>query len=378
MPRSPRSPRRSASEPRPASSSGGREPRSSTFPTATSSDSSCTGSSRRARGLTSTSPAPSTTTPGPTSDTSTTGACATTPTRPSTPATSRPPAPLGATEYVDLRISSLAGSDARWAIPIVSSYNDIAFELLDDAFAGFAAPTRADARFDPGRGAQRFDLRGNALVLAPMVIGLTTREKLWADANLSASGYGHNVNRYRGAVGHLGADLWDHFAQRRRPTMLDVVDWHTCARADHVLVLHFRRDPPARRRARPRPTAWRPSGPRPKPPTGESLSRRRPIAGCSSPSQTLAASTGSLSPTSPSAPSPSPRRVGHRNRSFTSPPETHSPDSLLSPDHRDRAERTTNSGLADCRSRKVVWVAFGQPRSNDSRHQPAPLRHTMP
>lgn len=50
--------------------------------------------------------------------------------------TSAPP-PLGASEFVDLDAGRLERAGARHLVVIVFSYNDITFDLLPDAFAGF-------------------------------------------------------------------------------------------------------------------------------------------------------------------------------------------------------------------------------------------------
>ncbi|MFP8905019.1 MXAN_6230/SCO0854 family RING domain-containing protein [Streptomyces atacamensis] len=143
--------------------------------------------------------------------------------------TSAPP-PHGATEFVDLDTPALARAGARYAVVVVFSYNDVPFEDLADAFAGFmplaergrehgGSPGRA---YDPRQVRQRFDLVGSARVCVPMVLDLQERGSLWTDANLSAAGGLHNVYRHRDRLGRLASDLTAHFASGTRATVWDL------------------------------------------------------------------------------------------------------------------------------------------------------------
>lgn len=148
------------------------------------------------------------------------------------------PAPQGATEYLDLHVDRLHDVGIAWAVPIVFSYNDVPFEAMNDAFAGFSLPTAAGPTFDAGTVAQRFDLRGTARSSVPMIVDLSRRRTLWVDAALSVRGHGGNAARFGREVAHLGADLWDHFTSGTRANLFDLAAWHAVARTDRVVVLH--------------------------------------------------------------------------------------------------------------------------------------------
>lgn len=155
--------------------------------------------------------------------------------------TSAPP-PHGATEFVDLDLPALAGAGARYAVVVVFSYNDIPFEELADAFAGFmeldegtAARHRGD-RFHPAAVRQRLDLSGDAKVCVPMIVDLARRSYTWTDLNTGASGGFHNVWRYRDRIGTLAADVAAHFAEGSRATLWDLACAGAAARTDEVLV----------------------------------------------------------------------------------------------------------------------------------------------
>ncbi|MFG2040474.1 MXAN_6230/SCO0854 family RING domain-containing protein [Dactylosporangium sp. NPDC048998] len=151
--------------------------------------------------------------------------------------TSAPP-PLGATEFLDLDRDRLRAAGVTWAVPVVLSYNDVPFEALTAAFAGFSLPQGRGAAFDAARVMQRFGLRGDARSLAPMVLHVPTGAVMWIDASLTTKGYGHNVGQHGARLGRVAADLWEHFAAGNRATLLDVAAWHAAARADRVVVAH--------------------------------------------------------------------------------------------------------------------------------------------
>ncbi|WP_344614775.1 hypothetical protein, partial [Dactylosporangium salmoneum] len=151
--------------------------------------------------------------------------------------TSAPP-PLGATEYLDLHRERLLDEGVAWAVPVVLSYNDVPFEALDAALAGFSLPQDEGATFDAARVLQRFSLRGDTRSLAPLILDVRTGDVMWIDAAQTTSGYAHNVATNGPRLGRIAADLWEHFTAGIRPTLLDLAAWHAAARADRVLVAH--------------------------------------------------------------------------------------------------------------------------------------------
>ena len=147
--------------------------------------------------------------------------------------TSAPP-PLGASEFVDLHVDELERLGARHLVLVVFSYNDIAFDDMADAFAGFMAAPATAAPFDPAAVLQRFDLHGRARLAIPMVVDLRDRSMLWTDVNLTAQGRLHSVGGYRAGLAHLGADLGAAFVHR--PTLWDLACMLAAARHRRVVV----------------------------------------------------------------------------------------------------------------------------------------------
>jgi len=151
--------------------------------------------------------------------------------------TSAPP-PLGATEFLDLDLPELRADGVAHVVPIVFSYNDVPFDQLIDAFAGFSLPEQNGALFDAARVALRFDLVGEARVLVPMVVHLADGTLRWADLNVSSAGYGHAVSRYSTVLGHVAEDLELAFGTGRRATLLQLAAVHAAGRADQVWLRH--------------------------------------------------------------------------------------------------------------------------------------------
>ncbi|MFE2270840.1 MXAN_6230/SCO0854 family RING domain-containing protein [Streptomyces lavendulae] len=150
------------------------------------------------------------------------------------------PAPDGATEYVDLDPAALARHGDAFAVPVVFSYNNVPFEDLPDAFAGFmglAADAPRDASYDPRAVRQRFDLTGASRVSMPMVVDLAARRALWADVHLPPSEGFQSVRSHGDRLASVARDVWEHFGSGTRTTLWDLAVWRAAARSREVAVV---------------------------------------------------------------------------------------------------------------------------------------------
>jgi len=147
------------------------------------------------------------------------------------------PAPLGATEFLDLDLALLAGAGVRYVVPTVLSFDGVPFETMTEAFAGLMLPARDGDQFDGARVLQRFGLSGNARMMMPMVLDVAERRLLWTDLALPGRGYGHSVDRHRDQMARAAADQWEHFVGGHRTSLLDLLTWHAVGRADRVLIV---------------------------------------------------------------------------------------------------------------------------------------------
>ena len=166
------------------------------------------------------------------------------------------PAPQGATEYVDLDLARLAARGDVYAVPLVFSFNNVPFEELPDAFAGFMAlPAQGprDASYDPRTVRQRFDLAGESRVCLPMVVDLGRRRMLWTDTHLTSTGGFQSIGSHGGSqLATVARDLWDQFGSGSRTTLWDLTVWRAAARSPEVAVV-CREPEPALLRYRRRP-----------------------------------------------------------------------------------------------------------------------------
>jgi hypothetical protein len=146
------------------------------------------------------------------------------------------PAPLGASEFVDLHLEQLALQGARHAVMVVFSYNSVPFDQLPFGFAGLMLAPDANQHFDPRAVVQRFDLRGRSVITVPLTIDLGERRMRWLDVHVKDRGALHQVGGYRAALAHLGRDFGDLIGAHSRPTMWDVACIHAAARANTIYV----------------------------------------------------------------------------------------------------------------------------------------------
>jgi hypothetical protein len=149
------------------------------------------------------------------------------------------PAPLGASEFIDLDVSTLAGAGARYAVMAVLSYNNVAFTDMAEAFAGVmlrtAAPEAGEV-FDARAVEQRFDLTGPGKLTLPFVVDLTERTMRWLDVTGKVTGTNHAVHRHSELFATLVDALQQHFNAGARVALGELARWHAAARAGEVLI----------------------------------------------------------------------------------------------------------------------------------------------
>jgi hypothetical protein len=144
------------------------------------------------------------------------------------------PAPLGASEFVDIDTEAVRVAGGRYLLPVVFSYNDVPFDQLERGFAGVMR--QPDGLFDPLAVRHRFDLSGPAKILLPFAVDLWSRRLRWYDVNLSAAGYGHNLDKYAVDLARVGLSMEDVYEAADRVSLWELSCWHAAARADEVVV----------------------------------------------------------------------------------------------------------------------------------------------
>ncbi len=146
------------------------------------------------------------------------------------------PAPLGATELVDLHLERLAMMGARHLVMAVFAYNNVPFEQLTHGFAGLMQAPAEGQHFDPRAVAQRFDLRGRSVITVPLTIDLAERRLRWLDVHIKEHGALHEAGGYRVALAHIGRDFADLLGTQARPTLWDLACIHAAARGNVIYI----------------------------------------------------------------------------------------------------------------------------------------------
>lgn len=151
------------------------------------------------------------------------------------------PAPEGASEFVDLDLDQLAAAGVRYLVATVYSFNNVAFDDLEEAFAGLMVrdePGTTGGVFDARQVEQRFDLTGQAKASVPMVVDVAARTMRWLDVAQGVTGTNHAVHRYVDDLATLGQGLTDLFTSGARVGLGELATWHAAARANVVIVRH--------------------------------------------------------------------------------------------------------------------------------------------
>ncbi|MDP9764050.1 TerD family protein [Deinococcus enclensis] len=151
------------------------------------------------------------------------------------------PAPAGASEFIDLDLARLEEAGVRYVVMGVLSYNNVPFEDMADAFAGYMLREHAHGPvFDARSVEQRFDLRGQQQVLLPLALDAAQGTLHWLDTTPRSRTLGevagHQVAAYHDAMGLAARRVIECAATRARPTLWDVAALHAAARCDEVVV----------------------------------------------------------------------------------------------------------------------------------------------
>jgi hypothetical protein len=148
------------------------------------------------------------------------------------------PAPLGATEFVDLDLGRLADR-ARYAVVVVFSFNDVPFVDMVEAFAGWmvrAEPPTHGSVFDARSVEQRFDLTGTGKSTLALVVDLAEKSMRWLDVTPRLTGTDHAVHRHHGQLGLVASALTTNFAAGGRVTIGELGRLLAAGRAAEVVV----------------------------------------------------------------------------------------------------------------------------------------------
>ncbi|HET7502121.1 MAG TPA: MXAN_6230/SCO0854 family RING domain-containing protein [Kofleriaceae bacterium] len=146
------------------------------------------------------------------------------------------PAPIGASELIDLDVERLRGLGVRHAVMVVSSESAVPFDQLIHGFAGLTIAPQGGELFDPRAVVPRFDLHGRSVSTVPLVIDLEAGRLRCLDVHIRDHRDLRRAGGYRAALAHIGRDFADLAASAAHPTLWDLAAIHAVARANIVYV----------------------------------------------------------------------------------------------------------------------------------------------
>lgn len=149
-------------------------------------------------------------------------------------------APNGASEFIDLSISTMLKSGVRYVVASVNSFTRHPYCNLPECFAGWMmrqAPNSGEI-YDPRTVANKFDLASDTQICIPMIIDLVERKVIWTDLALNQyPDYGRHGYR---AVNNVTANQRGMVAMGKaittlaKPTLYDLFIIHAMARGEIV------------------------------------------------------------------------------------------------------------------------------------------------
>ncbi len=147
------------------------------------------------------------------------------------------PAPAGASEFIDLDTGVLLKKGVQYVVMTVMSYNDVSFEHMAEAFAGYMLREHAGGQLLDARTVeQRFDLRGAQKVSVPLALDIHAGTLHWLDTTPKTKAIGavvgHQVAAYADELGLSARRTLEAASTRARPTLWDLAHIHATARAD--------------------------------------------------------------------------------------------------------------------------------------------------
>jgi hypothetical protein len=142
------------------------------------------------------------------------------------------PAPLGATELVDLHLEQLYTLGVRHLVMALWNEREVPLARLARGFAGLVVAPE----LDPREATLRFDVGGRSRLTVPLAIDLAERKLRWTNVTIAERSALREVGGYRAALAHVGRDLADLIATHARPTLWDVACIHAAARANTIYV----------------------------------------------------------------------------------------------------------------------------------------------
>lgn len=143
-------------------------------------------------------------------------------------------APEGASEFIDVDISSFLNNGIRFLVMSVNSFTSQPFFELPECFAGFMmrqTPNSGEI-YEPKTVINKFDLTSNSKISIPLMIDLSERKVYWTDISLKANPYySNNVYNNMSSITIIAKSMMSLV----KPNLYDLFDLHIRARGRQVV-----------------------------------------------------------------------------------------------------------------------------------------------
>lgn len=142
-------------------------------------------------------------------------------------------APKGTSAFIDIEVDTFLQHQARYVLLVVNSFTQQPYTELAECFAGFMSRQQlnSDEVYEPQQVLERFELTPQAKIVIPFIIDLKRGEMIWADLSLKKRPKTHN--HVAGKQSSLSL-LCQAMLNVQRPTLYDLLGWHTSARGKPV------------------------------------------------------------------------------------------------------------------------------------------------
>ncbi len=141
-------------------------------------------------------------------------------------------APKGASEYIDIDISSVVQYGGRYVVYCVFSYTQQPFCDLPECFMGWMerVDPKAGEIFEPPTVAQKIDLTSNTRVCLPVVFDLKEKVFIWADLGFARSPLFNNIESHKASAIAVCRAV----AEMKKPNLYDLIKLNITARGEET------------------------------------------------------------------------------------------------------------------------------------------------
>jgi len=140
-------------------------------------------------------------------------------------------APNGASEFIDLDLSSLKNNNIKFAICSINSFNGQVFNEIPELFFGWMKRKNSNSGeiYEPKTVENKINITGNNLISIPFVLNVYDKQIIWSDMSLSHNvSYINNVRNHKNDLSILGKSI----VEINKPNLYDLISLNVRARGE--------------------------------------------------------------------------------------------------------------------------------------------------